>query len=599
MNRFREIIEELFFYLMEKRVSNLKNRCCRFINLRILLANRNTITILVIVASVYPTLPSISKDKGDFPNVSIQRTNGALGYIVSQLAVGLPTVTPVPVPSPSIIALQAVVTGLDLPLAIVSAGDGTGRLFIVQQGGKILVFDGTQALPTPFLDITSLVSCCGERGLLGLAFHPDYSDNGFFYVDYTDVNGDTVVARYTVSGSPNAADPNSALTVLTVDQPFVNHNGGNLGFGPDDYLYVSMGDGGGTGDPQNNAQRLDTVLGKILRIDVDRDDFTNDPNRNYAIPIDNPFVGDPDARGEIWVLGLRNPWRFSFDRQTEDLFIGDVGQGNVEEIDFQSASSSGGENYGWRCFEGNATFNNQGCSSKFDYDFPILQYTHSLGCSVTGGFRYRGTDVAELAGRYLYGDFCGGRIWGAIPGANGTWVTTQLLDTALLISSFGEDESGELYVADLNGSVYKIVKKVITPTCACGGQVKNCSSPGVICGSGEDDVINGTPKNDFVCGFGGNDTITGLNGNDCINGGGGNDVLIGNLGADILIGGTGNDDLRGGKGFDNLKGDSGNDTLRGWNGNDILDGGLGVDQLIGGSGIDTCRSGENKQGCER
>ncbi len=590
---FGEIIKG-FCCLSVKKIYCLNNGYSRFINLSTLFMSRNTL-VLLILASLSLAIPAVGKDK----DASIQGASSTRGYLESQLELVLPTVAPAPVPSPSIIKLQAVVTGLDMPLAIVDPDDGTNRLFIVQQGGKILIFDGSSTLSAPFLDITSLVSCCNERGLLGLAFHPDFASNGFFYVNYTDDNGDTVVARYSVSFDSNVADPDSAFTILTANQPFSNHNGGNLVFGPEDYLYIGMGDGGGTGDPQNNAQNLGTILGKMLRIDVDGDDFPNDPNRNYVIPPDNPFAGVPGARQEIWALGFRNPWRFSFDRLTGDLFLGDVGQGDIEEIDFQSASSSGGENYGWRCFEGNSNYNQQGCGSPIDYEFPILQYTHSLGCSVTGGYRYRGADVADLSGRYIYGDFCSGRIWGAVPNANGIWVTTQLLDTSLLISSFGEDKSGELYVADLSGTVYKVVANVIAPTCACGGQVRSCTDPGVICGTGADDELNGTPGNDFICGFGGDDTITGFAGSDCINGGDGDDFIRGGLGNDILIGGPGNDDLGGGEGFDNIMGGNGNDTLRGWNGNDTLDGGTGVDQLIAGSGIDTCRNGESNQGCER
>jgi glucose/arabinose dehydrogenase len=246
------------------------------------------------------------------------------------------------------IALEPVMTGLTRPVGITSAGDGSGRLFIVLQGGQILVYDGVQLLPTPFLDISSLVSCCGEQGLLGLAFHPRYAKNRFFYLNYTNTAGDTVVARYRASAAPNVAKPKSARILLTIPQPFSNHNGGQLQFGPDGYLYIGTGDGGSGGDPQNNGQNLGTLLGKILRIDV------NGVNRrgSYAIPTDNPFVHTPGARGEIWAFGLRNPWRFSFDRLTGAMFIGDVGQGNWEEIDIQSRRNKGGKNYGWRLMEG-------------------------------------------------------------------------------------------------------------------------------------------------------------------------------------------------------------------------------------------------------
>jgi glucose/arabinose dehydrogenase len=231
-----------------------------------------------------------------------------------------------------------IITGLNKPVAITHAGDGSNRLFITQQRGRIRIYEGGQVLPTPFLDIRDRVSCCGERGLLSAAFHPNYPSNGFFYINYTNTEGNTVIARYTVSSDPNVADPNSATLLLEIPQPFANHNGGQLQFGPDGYLYIGMGDGGSEGDPQNNAQDLGTLLGKMLRIDVEG-------GFPYAIPADNPFVGNPEARGEIWAWGLRNPWRFSFDPLKGHLFIADVGQGEREEINFQPAGSPGGENY--------------------------------------------------------------------------------------------------------------------------------------------------------------------------------------------------------------------------------------------------------------
>jgi glucose/arabinose dehydrogenase len=351
-----------------------------------------------------------------------------------------------------IIKLEPLVTDLENPVAITAVGDGSNRLFINLQEGQIVIYDGTQLLPIPFLDIRSLVSCCSERGLLGLAFHPDYINNGFFYINYTNTNGNTVVARYTVSDDPNVADPSSAIILLTVLQLFTNHNGGQLQFGPDGYLYIGMGDGGGGGDPQNNAQNLGTLL-----IDVDS-------GLPFTIPPDNPFVGNPGARDEIWALGLRNPWRFSFDRLTGDLFIADVGQNDWEELNVQSASSTGGENYGWRLMEGNHCFNPPTNCNDGTLTMPVLEYNHSLGCSITGGFRYRGTEIQQLHGTYLYGDYCSGRIWGAKNDDSTVWSTEELLNTNLSISAFGEDESGEIYLAhysSVKGAVYRI--SVVNP----------------------------------------------------------------------------------------------------------------------------------------
>jgi glucose/arabinose dehydrogenase len=351
------------------------------------------------------------------------------------------------------ITFETVATGVPSVLDIEAPPDGSGRLFFVQQTGQIRVWRPSGLQAAPFLDLSSLVSCCGERGLLGLAFHPSYASNGYFYVDYTDRAGNTVVARYHVStGNPDLADAASAVVLLTVNQPYANHNGGEVRFGPDGYLYVGLGDGGSAGDPQNRAQDLGTLLGKLLRIDVDH-------GSPYAIPPSNPFVATPGARPEIWAYGLRNPWRFSFDRLTGDLFIGDVGQDTWEEIDFQPASSHGGENYGWRLMGGPACYNpSSGCNDG-SLVLPILYYSHGAGdCAVTGGFRYRGGRSPALDGHYLYGDYCTGRIWEAWPDGTGGWSSAQAVDTPYAISSFGEDQAGEVYVADLSGgAVYRVV----------------------------------------------------------------------------------------------------------------------------------------------
>jgi glucose/arabinose dehydrogenase len=363
------------------------------------------------------------------------------------------------------IQIEAVITGLDNPVAITHAGDGSGRLFITQLAGQILIFDGNQILPEPFLDIGALVSAGSERGLFSVSFHPDYTNNGFLFVNYSDINGDTVVARYSVSADPNEVDADSAFILFTVSQPFANHNGGQLQFGPDGFLYIGMGDGGSSGDPSNNAQTLSNLLGKILRIDVDG-------GIPYSIPADNPFTGEPGASAEIWALGLRNPWRFSFDRLTGDLFVADVGQSNLEEVNFQPFDSPGGENYGWRLMEGSACFNPAVNCDNGMLTPPILEYDHSLGCSVTGGYRYRGNENPGLLGVYFYGDFCTGRIWGAIQNNAGQWTTTVLLDTDLSITAFGEDENGEIYLADFSsgdGTIYRISEVADPPPSSGGG----------------------------------------------------------------------------------------------------------------------------------
>jgi glucose/arabinose dehydrogenase len=343
------------------------------------------------------------------------------------------------------VVLQNVVGGLVHPVSVAHAGDA--RLFIVQQEGKVMIFDGTHLLAQPFLDLGSLISTGGERGLLGLAFHPDFAANGRFFVDYTDRNGDTVIARYTVSaGNPNIADPNSRLPLLFISQPFANHNGGQLQFGPDGLLYIGMGDGGSGGDPGNRAQNLGELLGKLLRIDVD--------GNSYAVPPSNPFATRAGAHGEIWAYGLRNPWRFSFDRASGDLWIADVGQGSWEEIDFQPAASIGGENYGWRRMEATHCFNPSSNCNDGTLVLPVIEYGHSGGaCSVTGGYVYRGALYPRLQGTYFYGDFCSGVLWGATRHGDGSVTSRVLRNTGISISTFGEDANGEVYIADYDGGV--------------------------------------------------------------------------------------------------------------------------------------------------
>lgn len=390
-------------------------------------------------------------------------------------------------PAAAAINVELVASGIPYLVGIEHAGDGSGRLFLVEQSGQIAIYNGAQVLPTPFLDLSSLVSFGGEQGLLGLAFHPSYSSNGFFYVDYIDKSGNTVVARYHVSGNANLADPSSATIVLTQVQPFANHNGGQVRFGPDGFLYIALGDGGSGGDPQNNGQKLNTLLGKLLRIDVDR-------GSPYATPASNPFVGTAGARGEIWAYGLRNPWRFSFDRQTGDLFIGDVGQNLWEEVDFQP-TGSGGQNYGWRVMEGLHCYNPSTNCNTGSRTMPVVEYPHALGCSITGGFRYRGTLLAAHIGTCFFSDLCSGRIWGATPNGSGVWSATQLLDTILAVTTFGEDPAGEIYLSSYaaNGGLYRLVSAasvspVLTVTKTGVGTGRITSSPasldcGTICGA--------------------------------------------------------------------------------------------------------------------
>ncbi len=353
----------------------------------------------------------------------------------------------------NLINLTPIATGFDRPVDISNAGDD--RLFITEQDGVIKIINASGTVnQTPFLDIDAQVNSGGnERGLLGLTFHPDYANNGYFYVNYIDLGGDTKVSRFSVSTTdPDIADPNSELNLLAINQPFSNHNAGDLEFGPDGYLYIGSGDGGSGGDPGNRSQNRQTLLGKMLRIDVDN-------GSPYSIPLDNPFVGDATTLDEIWAIGLRNPWRFSFDGATGDLYIADVGQDDWEEIDFQAANSTGGENYGWRCYEGNATFNTSNCPPASEMTFPIHEYVNSFssGCSITGGYVYRGTDYPGLQGKYIYADFCTGNFWW-LENAGGAWTNTPIgTFTSMNFATFGEDIDGELYVAGLSdGMVYRI-----------------------------------------------------------------------------------------------------------------------------------------------
>lgn len=347
------------------------------------------------------------------------------------------------------LTVSLVASGFELPVHVTHAGDGSGRVFVVEQRGRIRIVRDGNVDASPFLDISARVGCCGERGLLSVAFPPGYASKGYFYVDYTDLAGTTVVARYHLSADPDVANPASEQVLLTVAQPFANHNGGQLAFGSDGFLYISLGDGGSGGDPGNRAQNPGTLLGKILRLDVESGASP------YGVPADNPFVGQVGWLPEIWALGLRNPWRMAFDRLTGDLYIGDVGQGVWEEVDFQPAASAGGENYGWRIMEGTHCFNPSTNCNMTGLVTPVTEYDHGLGCSVTGGTVYRGSHQQRLAGIYFYSDFCSGVIWGLQ--RNGPdWVSKPLLDTPFGVSSFGEDEAGEVYLLHYAGFLYRL-----------------------------------------------------------------------------------------------------------------------------------------------
>ena len=368
-------------------------------------------------------------------------------------------------PANAAVVWNKVYGGFASPVEVTNARDGSQRIFVVQQTGAIRIIKAGVVLPVPFLDLggaSGVVSASGEQGLLGIAFHPQFPTNRQFYVNYTrKSDGATVIARYLASaGNPDLADPSSATVLLTITQPEPNHNGGAIRFGPDGYLYIGMGDGGGANDQHGsigNAQDRTTLLGKILRIDVD-----NGGANPYAIPPGNPFAV-AGGRREIFAIGMRNPWRISFDRSTGDLWIGDVGQGAVEEVDMLPAGTGAGANFGWRIMEGTSCTGLASppvpCNDP-SLTFPVLTYTHSVGCSVTGGYIYRGTAVPSLAGKYLYGDYCSGRIWAAQKkfGA-GPWTATELGVSAHRISTFGEDEAGEIYFADYaSGDIFQFAE---------------------------------------------------------------------------------------------------------------------------------------------
>jgi glucose/arabinose dehydrogenase len=352
---------------------------------------------------------------------------------------------------------ETVVEGLNAPTAVTNDGVNDGRLYVLEKAGAIVIVQDGKVSDTPFLDITDKVGSSGsEQGLLGLAFDPGYTDNHFFYIDYTDRNGDTIIARYTSADDGLTADTGSAKQILKIDQPYANHNGGQLAFGPDGMLYIGMGDGGSQGDPHGNGQNTNALLGKILRIDVHH----GDP---YAIPPDNPFANGEDGKPEVWDFGFRNPWRFSFDRQTHDLYIGDVGQAKWEEIDFIAAGTKGGLNFGWNIMEGAHCYSPATNCDQSGLVLPVSEFDHGSGCSVIGGYVYRGSQFPQINGVYFYTDYCSGIVWALTRDASGAWTTTRVIDSPSNYagySSFGEDLSGELYVTDLaNGALYHLTVK--------------------------------------------------------------------------------------------------------------------------------------------
>ncbi len=389
-----------------------------------------------VVSPATPVSPTVPGEATEGPSLTPAPTEPPL----SSPAPATPPFV-ISLPDPSAFVWNRLPGDFVRPVDVQDPGDG--RLFVVQQQGMILVYQDGAVSPEPFLDIRDRVGAvANEQGLLGLALHPHYASNGLFFVDYTDLNGDTVISRFQVSGDPNRADPAGETILIQFDQPYANHNGGGMVFGPDGYLYIGTGDGGSAGDPHGNAQRLDTFLGKILRIDVDH----GDP---YSIPPDNPFPSRP----EIWAYGLRNPWRFTFDPLTGDLYIADVGQNAWEEVNFQPAGAAGGANYGWNILEGAHPYAG---GETLGLTLPVAEYSHDLGCSISGGPVARDPSLPEWTGVYLYGDYCSGLIWGLVRDPSGAWQSAVLFETGFRISSFAQGRRGEIYLLDLSGGLYRL-----------------------------------------------------------------------------------------------------------------------------------------------
>ena len=376
------------------------------------------------------------------------------GWIAATLTIlaALPALSTAQEPT---IALEPVADGFVRPVFVTADGVNPDRLYVVEQTGTVRIVENGSLLTEPFMDVSKIVRSEGnEQGLLSIAFAPDYATSGEVYAGFTSNRGkgagNSTVARFLV-GDDGTVDPSTMKILVSLEDEFPNHNGGLVLFGPDGDLYAGFGDGGSQGDGQGLGSANDDLFGDILRIDVSG----SDPKRGYTVPNDNPFVNAPPAAPEVWVYGLRNPWRFSFDLATGDLWIGDVGQGWIEEIDMLPAGSQAGANLGWSTLEGTSCFREDDCSDE-GFVPPVFEYPHDLGCSVTGGYVYRGEAIPELQGTYVFGDYCMGTIWGLSRAENGLWQARELMDTTMNISSFGEDASGELYVVDLKGGVYRI-----------------------------------------------------------------------------------------------------------------------------------------------
>ena len=399
--------------------------------------------VLVAVAACAATAPSPRPSPNASstvaPATQAPTASGSSGAPSTALGSGTPGTA---------VALKVVADHLDAPVDVTTADDGSGRIFVVEQGGVIEIVKGGKALATPFLDLSSRISSGGERGLLGLAFHPGYPSDPQFFVDYTDPNGDTVIASFRVDpADPDRADPTSELVLLTIKQPFPNHNGGSVAFGNDGLLYVGMGDGGSGGDPQGNGQRLDTLLGKILRLDVLGPDAT--AAEPYAIPSDNPYASGAAGLPEIWLRGLRNPWRIRFDRPTGILWIADVGQSAWEEVD-AIAPGMGGSNLGWNTMEGAHCYAATTCDPT-GLTLPVTEYDHGQGCSITGGLVAHDPVIPGLADQYLFADYCSGTMWSIDATTTSLTRPTVLLESGRAISAFGVDEDGSVLVTDVNG----------------------------------------------------------------------------------------------------------------------------------------------------